>query len=81
VSFNANSESVKVTFKGDGYLYGFPCGTCYSVSNVETIWRRNVFQGQVLKCIGYADCRSSFYFTDWTAEMKAKASISEKMKL
>jgi aconitate hydratase 2/2-methylisocitrate dehydratase len=38
-SFNANSESVKVTFKGDGYLYGFPwCGTCLSLkcwSNLE----------------------------------------------
>ena len=71
-------ESVKVTFKGE---------MCDSVDFRDVVHATqlqmlrqfggdNVFQGRVIEVhIGTLESDQAFTFTDWTAEMKAKASI------
>ena len=44
--------------------------------NVRQFGGRNVFQGRIIEVhIGTLLADQAFTFTDWTAEMKAKASI------
>jgi aconitate hydratase 2/2-methylisocitrate dehydratase len=41
----------------------------------------NVFQGRIIVHLGTLTADQAFTFTDWTAEMKAKASVYPKMRL
>ena len=48
--------------------------TCYSKSNAQKFNGENVFQGRIIEVhIGTLLADQAFTFTDWTAEMKAKA--------
>jgi aconitate hydratase 2/2-methylisocitrate dehydratase len=71
-------ESVKVTFKGEMKNYmdfrDVVHGT--QAQMLAQFGGENVFQGRVIEVhIGTLTADQSFTFTDWTAEMKAKASI------
>ena len=71
-------ESVKVTFKGSMKPYmdfrDVVHGT--QAQMLKQFEGENVFQGRVIEVhIGTLTADQAFTFTDWTAEMKAKASI------
>ncbi len=70
-------ESVKVTFKGQmaGHM-DFRDVVHATQSQMLKAFGENVFQGRVIEVhIGTLLADQAFTFTDWTAEMKAKASI------
>ncbi len=71
-------ESVKVTFKGSMAPYmdfrDIVHGT--QAQMLSQFGGENVFQGRVIEVhIGTLTADQAFTFTDWTAEMKAKASV------
>ena len=71
-------ESVKVTFKGDmkGYMDFRDVVHATQSQMLQQFGGENVFQGKIIEVhIGTLTADQAFTFTDWTAEMKAKASI------
>jgi aconitate hydratase 2/2-methylisocitrate dehydratase len=70
-------ESVKVTFKGTMKPYmDFRDVVHATQAQMLKKFGDNVFQGRVIEVhIGTLPADQAFTFTDWTAEMKAKASI------
>lgn len=71
-------ESVKVTFKGDmkGYMDFRDVVHATQAQMLHQFGGENVFQGRIIEVhIGTLTADQAFTFTDWTAEMKAKASI------
>ncbi len=70
-------ESVKVTFKGTmGDHMDFRDVVHATQAQMLKQFGENVFQGRVIEVhIGTLLSDQAFTFTDWTAEMKAKASI------
>lgn len=70
-------ESVKVTFKGDMKSYmDFRDVVHATQAQMLKEFGDNVFQGRIIEVhIGTLLADQAFTFTDWTAEMKAKASI------
>ncbi|NRA43186.1 MAG: bifunctional aconitate hydratase 2/2-methylisocitrate dehydratase, partial [Pseudomonadales bacterium] len=71
-------ESVKVTFKGEmkPYMDFRDIVHATQMQMLEEFGGDNVFQGRVIEVhIGTLLADQAFTFTDWTAEMKAKASI------
>ncbi|MEP5151469.1 bifunctional aconitate hydratase 2/2-methylisocitrate dehydratase [Planktotalea sp.] len=70
-------ESVKVTFKGKmGDHMDFRDVVHATQSQMLAQCGDNVFQGRIIEVhIGTLLADQAFTFTDWTAEMKAKASI------
>jgi aconitate hydratase 2/2-methylisocitrate dehydratase len=70
-------ESVKVTFKGNMKSHmDFRDVVHATQSQMLKKFGDNVFQGRVIEVhIGTLLADQAFTFTDWTAEMKAKASI------
>lgn len=70
-------ESVKVTFKGEMKSYmDFRDVVHATQAQMLDEFGENVFQGRVIEVhIGTLLADQAFTFTDWTAEMKAKASI------
>jgi aconitate hydratase 2/2-methylisocitrate dehydratase len=71
-------ESVKVTFKGEmkSYMDFRDVVHATQAQMLNKFGGENVFQGRVIEVhIGTLTADQSFTFTDWTAEMKAKASI------
>ena len=71
-------ESVKVTFKGNmaSYMDFRDVVHATQAQMLHKFGGENVFQGRVIEVhIGTLTADQSFTFTDWTAEMKAKASI------
>jgi aconitate hydratase 2/2-methylisocitrate dehydratase len=71
-------ESVKVTFKGEmkEYMDFRDVVHATQAQMLHQFGGENVFQGRVIEVhIGTLTADQSFTFTDWTAEMKAKASI------
>ena len=71
-------ESVKVTFKGKMKSYmDFRDVVHATQLQMLNQFGDNVFQGRVIEVhIGTLLADQAFTFTDWTAEMKAKASIN-----
>ncbi|MEM0900683.1 MAG: bifunctional aconitate hydratase 2/2-methylisocitrate dehydratase [Pseudomonadota bacterium] len=70
-------ESVKVTFKGQMAPYmDFRDVVHATQAQMLQQFGDNVFQGRVIEVhIGTLMADQAFTFTDWTAEMKAKASV------
>ncbi|MES2805841.1 MAG: bifunctional aconitate hydratase 2/2-methylisocitrate dehydratase [Bacteroidota bacterium] len=71
-------ESVKVTFKGDMKEYMDFRDVVHATQSqmLKTFGGENVFQGRIIEVhLGTLNADQAFTFTDWTAEMKAKASI------
>ncbi|WP_281612835.1 bifunctional aconitate hydratase 2/2-methylisocitrate dehydratase [Flammeovirga sp. SubArs3] len=71
-------ESVKVTFKGSMKSYMDFRDVVHATQQqmLKQFSGDNVFQGRVIEVhIGTLTADQAFTFTDWTAEMKAKASI------
>ncbi len=71
-------ESVKVTFKGDMKNYMDFRDVVHATQSqmLQQFGGENVFQGRIIEVhIGTLTADQAFTFTDWTAEMKAKASI------
>ncbi|WP_316634452.1 bifunctional aconitate hydratase 2/2-methylisocitrate dehydratase [uncultured Flavobacterium sp.] len=71
-------ESVKVTFKGEmkGYMDFRDVVHATQAQMLKKFGGENVFQGRIIEVhIGTLTADQAFTFTDWTAEMKAKASI------
>ncbi len=71
-------DSVKVTFKGEmkGYMDFRDVVHATQQQMLKQFSGENVFQGRVIEVhIGTLTADQAFTFTDWTAEMKAKASI------
>jgi len=71
-------ESVKVTFKGKmkDYMDFRDVVHATQAQMLQQFGGENVFQGRVIEVhIGTLPADQAFTFTDWTAEMKAKASI------
>ncbi len=71
-------ESVKVTFKGNmkPYMDFRDVVHATQAQMLQKFSGENVFQGRVIEVhIGTLTADQAFTFTDWTAEMKAKASI------
>lgn len=71
-------QSVKVTFKGDMKPYMDFRDVVHATQQqmLKQFSGENVFQGRVIEVhIGTLTSDQAFTFTDWTAEMKAKASI------
>ena len=70
-------ESVKVTFKGDLKEHmDFRDVVHATQSQMLKEFGDNVFQGRIIEVhLGTLPADQAFTFTDWTAEMKAKASI------
>ena len=71
-------ESVKVTFKGDMKSYMDFRDVVHATQSqmLQQFGGENVFQGKIIEVhIGTLNADQAFTFTDWTAEMKAKASI------
>ncbi|GGH59592.1 aconitate hydratase 2/2-methylisocitrate dehydratase [Filimonas zeae] len=71
-------ESVKVTFKGEmkGHMDFRDVVHATQAQMLQQFGGENVFQGRVIEVhIGTLPADQAFTFTDWTAEMKAKASI------
>jgi len=70
-------ESVKVTFEGDlKHHMDFRDVVHATQAQMLKKFGDNVFQGRVIEVhIGTLPSDQAFTFTDWTAEMKAKASI------
>jgi len=71
-------DSVKVTFKGHMKSYmDFRDVVHATQSQMLKKFGENVFQGRIIEVqIGTLLADQAFTFTDWTAEMKAKASIN-----
>ena len=72
-------ESVKVTFKGDmpAHMDFRDVVHATQAQMLEEFDGEHVFQGRVIEVhIGTLASDQAFTFTDWTAEMKAKASIN-----
>ncbi|CCW17100.1 Aconitate hydratase 2 [Sphingobium indicum BiD32] len=70
-------QSVKVTFKGQMLPYmDFRDVVHATQAQMLAQFGENVFQGRIIEVhIGTLLADQAFTFTDWTAEMKAKASI------
>ncbi|MGG6231802.1 bifunctional aconitate hydratase 2/2-methylisocitrate dehydratase [Tenacibaculum sp. SDUM215027] len=71
-------QSVKVTFKGDMRSFMDFRDVVHATQQqmLKQFDGENVFQGRVIEVhIGTLTADQAFTFTDWTAEMKAKASI------
>ncbi len=70
-------ESVKVTFKGDLKAHmDFRDVVHATQAQMLQTFGDNVFQGRIIEVhLGTLPADQAFTFTDWTAEMKAKASI------
>ncbi|MEM6580654.1 MAG: bifunctional aconitate hydratase 2/2-methylisocitrate dehydratase [Pseudomonadota bacterium] len=71
-------ESVKVTFKGEmkSYMDFRDIVHATQMQMLDEFGGDNVFQGRIIEVhIGTLLADQAFTFTDWTAEMKAKASI------
>ena len=71
-------ESVKVTFKGKMHDHMDFRDVVHATQTqmLKEFGGENVFQGRVIEVhIGTLPSDQAFTFTDWTAEMKAKASI------
>ena len=71
-------ESVKVTFKGDMRSFMDFRDVVHATQQqmLKQFSGENVFQGRIIEVhIGTLTSDQAFTFTDWTAEMKAKASI------
>ncbi|MDN3674313.1 bifunctional aconitate hydratase 2/2-methylisocitrate dehydratase [Flavobacterium branchiarum] len=71
-------ESVKVTFKGDmkNYMDFRDVVHATQAQMLHKFGGENVFQGRIIEVhLGTLNADQAFTFTDWTAEMKAKASI------
>ncbi|MFD2162462.1 bifunctional aconitate hydratase 2/2-methylisocitrate dehydratase [Paradesertivirga mongoliensis] len=71
-------ESVKVTFEGEmkDYMDFRDVVHATQAQMLQKFGGENVFQGRVIEVhIGTLTADQAFTFTDWTAEMKAKASI------
>tara|TARA_B100000780_G_C21120287_1_gene453703 strand:- start:627 stop:3407 length:2781 start_codon:yes stop_codon:yes gene_type:complete len=71
-------QSVKVTFKGEMKSYMDFRDVVHATQQqmLKQFGGENVFQGRVIEVhIGTLTSDQAFTFTDWTAEMKAKASI------
>jgi len=71
-------ESVKVTFKGamKEYMDFRDVVHATQAQMLHKFGGENVFQGRIIEVhIGTLTADQSFTFTDWSAEMKAKASI------
>jgi len=71
-------ESVKVTFKGEmkNYMDFRDVVHATQAQMLQQFGGENVFQGRIIEVhIGTLTADQAFTFTDWTAEMKAKASI------
>ncbi|MCT4561368.1 MAG: bifunctional aconitate hydratase 2/2-methylisocitrate dehydratase [Crocinitomicaceae bacterium] len=71
-------ESVKVTFKGEmkSWMDFRDVVHATQAQMLHKFGGENVFQGRVIEVhIGTLTADQAFTFTDWTAEMKAKASI------
>ena len=71
-------QSVKVTFKGEmkGYMDFRDVVHATQLQMLKQFGGENVFQGRIIEVhIGTLTADQAFTFTDWTAEMKAKASI------
>ena len=71
-------ESVKVTFKGEMKSHMDFRDVVHATQSqmLEKFAGENVFQGRIIEVhIGTLLADKAFTFTDWTAEMKAKASI------
>ncbi len=71
-------ESVKVTFKGKMREYMDFRDVVHATQDqmLDKFAGENVFQGRIIEVhIGTLLADQAFTFTDWTAEMKAKASI------
>jgi len=72
-------ESVKVTFKGTmkDYMDFRDVVHATQAQMLHKFGGENVFQGRIIEVhIGTLTADQAFTFTDWTAEMKAKASIN-----
>lgn len=71
-------DSVKVTFKGEmkSYMDFRDVVHATQAQMLQKFGGENVFQGRIIEVhIGTLTADQAFTFTDWTAEMKAKASI------
>ena len=71
-------ESVKVTFKGEMATYMDFRDVVHATQSqmLKQFGGENVFQGRIIEVhLGTLTADQAFTFTDWTAEMKAKASI------
>jgi len=71
-------ESVKVTFKGSMKSFMDFRDVVHATQQqmLKQFGGENVFQGRIIEVhIGTLTSDQAFTFTDWTAEMKAKASI------
>ncbi len=71
-------QSVKVTFKGNMKPYMDFRDVVHATQEqmLNQFGGENVFQGRIIEVhIGTLTSDEAFTFTDWTAEMKAKASI------
>jgi aconitate hydratase 2/2-methylisocitrate dehydratase len=71
-------DSVKVTFKGEmkGHMDFRDVVHATQAQMLKQFGGENVFQGRVIEVhIGTLLADQAFTFTDWSAEMKAKASI------
>ena len=71
-------ESVKVTFVGDMKEYMDFRDVVHATQSqmLKKFGGENVFQGRIIEVhLGTLTADQAFTFTDWTAEMKAKASI------
>ncbi|WP_439555276.1 bifunctional aconitate hydratase 2/2-methylisocitrate dehydratase [Dyadobacter sp.] len=71
-------ESVKVTFKGEmkEHMDFRDVVHATQAQMLQKFGGENVFQGRIIEVhLGTLPADQAFTFTDWTAEMKAKASI------
>jgi aconitate hydratase 2/2-methylisocitrate dehydratase len=71
-------ESVKVTFKGEmkDHMDFRDVVHATQAQMLQKFGGENVFQGRIIEVhLGTLPADQAFTFTDWTAEMKAKASI------
>ncbi|MDG2343631.1 MAG: bifunctional aconitate hydratase 2/2-methylisocitrate dehydratase [Flavobacteriales bacterium] len=71
-------ESVKVTFKGSMSEYMDFRDVVHATQSqmLKQFGGENVFQGRIIEVhLGTLTSDQAFTFTDWTAEMKAKASV------
>ena len=71
-------ESVKVTFRGEmqDHMDFRDVVHATQAQMLDKFGGDNVFQGRIIEVhIGTLPSDQAFTFTDWTAEMKAKASI------
>ncbi|MGJ8726688.1 MAG: bifunctional aconitate hydratase 2/2-methylisocitrate dehydratase [Roseibacillus sp.] len=76
-------ESVKVTFKGKmaDHMDFRDVVHATQAQMLDKFGGDNVFQGRIIEVhIGTLQADKAFTFTDWTAEMKAKASICISQK-